>query len=477
MYKQNKKDLELAATNSSLKTGIENANTNTSLSRVEKKINLKEREIVLNEEQQAVFKKMETYNYNMFITGKPGTGKSELLKQFVKTTKKKVVVLAPTGVAALNVGGKTINSFFKLDPKINFVEELKPGNISPHLKDLLKKVDTIIIDEISMVAPNLMDIIDCICKFATGSISSFGGKQLICFGDLYQLLPVVIDDTVKAYLKREYGGMLFYRAHAFENNNFIDDNSLKIYELTHIFRQNDEKFKNVLNEIRIGNISQEILDTLNKQVINEEEKEDVITLTATNAVANIINKSKLDEIKSKEFTFKATVTGKRLPKQYPTSEELHLKVGAQVIMITNDSNGRWVNGTMGVISSLKKDEIKVIIDNMECSVEKYKWENSKYVLKNGELTQEVIGVFKQYPIKLAWAVTIHKAQGQTYKSVLIDLGTGAFATGQTYVALSRCISLETLYLRRPIKFSDITVNQEAVDFMRNAKILKLGGEN
>lgn len=436
-----------------------------------------ENEVVLSKEQQVILNKMEKSSENLFITGRPGTGKSELLKQFVKSTKKKVVVLAPTGVAALNVGGQTIHSFFKLDPKINFVEELKLGNLSPHLKDLLRKIDTIIIDEISMVAPNLLDIIDIICKSCTGSLSSFGGKQLICFGDLYQLLPIVTDDVVKSYLKREYGGTMFYRAHAFENNNFIDDNSLKIYELTHIFRQSDEKFKNILNEVRVGSISQENLDILNKRVITGEVKEDIITLATRNSIVNSINQSKLNELQSREFTYKAKTEGNISSKQYPNDEELHLKVGAQVMMIINDQGGRWVNGTMGVISSLKEDEIKVIIDDTEYTVEKYTWENSKYVLRGGELSRDIIGKFEQYPIKLAWAVTIHKAQGQTYKSVLIDLGAGAFATGQTYVALSRCVSLETLYLRRPINFSDITVNQEVVDFMKNAEILKLGGEN
>jgi len=432
--------------------------------------------IVFSGEQQTLLKIMETSNQNMGITGKPGTGKSETLKQFVEHTEKKVVVLAFTGVAALNVGGQTIHSFFRLDPKINFVEELQLDKMRPYLKDLLKKIDTIIIDEISMVPPNLLDIIDTMCKYATGVSSSFGGIQLICFGDLYQLLPIVTDDYVKSRLKKEYGEVLFYKAHAFENDNFIDDNSLKVYELNKVFRQSDENFKSILNEVRLGTVSQESLDILNKRVITGDVKENIVTLATNNEIVNSINKSKLDELRSKEFIYKAKVEGNISSKQYPNDEELHLKVGSQIMMLINDKLGRWVNGTMGVVSSLKDDEIKVIIDNTEYTVEKYTWENSRYVLNNGELSQEIIGKFEQYPLKLAWAITIHKGQGQTYKSVLIDLGTGAFATGQTYVALSRCTSLETLYLRRPIKFSDITVNQEVVDFMKKVEIVKLGGE-
>lgn len=431
--------------------------------------------IVLNKEQQTISKIMETSSQNMFITGKPGTGKSELLKHFVKGTKKKVVVLAPTGVAALNVGGQTIHSFFKLPIGLQLINELKKRKVNEDLQKLLGVVDTIIVDEVSMVSPDIIDAMDIICKKAKNSESSFGGIQFIGFGDMYQLTPVIRnkDVYVKDYLINEYGGTLFFKAHAFENTNFIDDNSLKIYELTHIFRQSDEKFKNILNDIRVGNCSKEVLDILNKRVINKRLKEGIITLATKNDIVNAVNKSKLDELPSKEFTFKASIRGVVSSNQYPNDEELHLKVGSQIMMIINDSNKRWVNGSMGIVSSLKPNEIKVRINDEEYSIEKYVWKNIQYSLIDGQLEKEVIGEFEQYPIKLAWAMTIHKAQGQTYKSVLIDLGTGAFATGQTYVALSRCVSLETLYLRKPINISDIKVNQEVVDFMKNVEVIQL----
>lgn len=434
---------------------------------------------VPSKEQELILKKMEDGSSNMLITGYPGTGKSELLKYFISTTNRKVVVLGSTGVAALNVGGQTIHSLFGLEPTIQVIDKIKNSKVPSKLEPVLNNVDTIVIDEVSMVTPDIIDAIDIICKKVRNSNVSFGGIQLICFGDLYQLPPVIKEKVARDYLISQYGGVLFYHAHAFENDNFIDDNSLKIYELTHIFRQKDEKFKDILNEVRVGNTSKELLDVLNKRVTSEELSDDVITIASTNSIVNSINSSKLAKLPGKEYVYNAKIDGDLPASYHPTDKELHLKVGAEVMMVNNDTEKRWANGSRGIITNLGKNTIKVKIKGMEYAVDKYKWKNQKYSVLNGELVQEEIGSFEQYPIKLAWATTIHKAQGQTYESVMIDLGNGAFATGQTYVALSRCVSLDTLYLKHPLKGSDILVSQEVLDFTNNYKFENLEnlGEN
>lgn len=428
--------------------------------------------IKLSKEQEFVLDKMEKTLDNIFVTGKAGSGKSELLKHFVKTTKKKVVVLAPTGFAAIDVMGQTIHSLFGLRPlDVQRIEEIKHMKIEPRLKALLNGIDVLLIDEISMVGPDLMETVNVLCKKARNSDLSFGGIQLICFGDLYQLPPIVKDFD---YLNDTYGGIFFFNAHAFENTNLIDDNSLKIYELEHIFRQRDSNFKNLLNQVRVGNVSSELLDVLNSRVTDDELGEDVITLATRNDIVASINKKKLDEINSEEYVFKADVKGNISESYFHTDAELYLKVGSRVMMVNNDSKKRWVNGSKGTITELTASKIKVRIANSEYSVDRYTWDNYKHDFIDNELKLVSVGSFTQFPIKLAWAVTIHKSQGKTYNSVLIDLGSrGAFTDGQTYVALSRCTSLETLYLRQPIKSSDIRVNSEVVNFMKNAEVIKL----
>ena len=471
---ENKKDLKLVAANQSLKTSIQNQNTYTSLSESEEKINLCDKNF-LSVEQQFVLKKMEDSNDNIMITGKAGTGKSFLLNHFVANTKKRVVIVAPTGVAALNVGGQTIHSLFQLEKGLQLIDNIRYQEVPYKLKCVLRAIDTIIIDEVSMVSPDIIDAIDIICKNARNSTSAFGGIQLICFGDLYQL-PPVYKDEVKDYFQNIYGGTLFFNAHAFENTNFIDDNNLKIYELNHIFRQKDELFKKLLNAIRIGNNSKRVIDILNTRVISEKVNKDVVTLTTRKDIASRINNNELSKLPGKEFTYKAYISGNVPDNHFPTDELMRLKIGAKVMMINNDPNKRWVNGTFGTITALSDKEIKVTVDGKEYTIEKNRWEEIKYTMVNGELTKEVTGVFEQFPMKLAWAITIHKSQGQTLDSVLVDLGTGAFLEGQTYVALSRCKSLENLYLKYPIKSSDIHVNQEAVNFMKNARIIKIADE-
>ncbi len=427
--------------------------------------------IQLGEEQLKIYNIMENTYDNMLILGKAGTGKSELLKYFMRNTTKRVILLAPTGVGAHNVGGQTIHSFFKFDTGL----QDRQRTISEwyeHNSDVLKNVDTIIIDEISMVRPDIFEAMSLICTNARNSIVPFGGIQVVGFGDLFQLPPVVSDDDkgVIDYLTDTYHSTMFFSTPSFIDGDF------KIYELEHIYRQEDYDFKYLLNEVRNGNKTPEILEKLNNRILTSDIKDNVITLTTTRKASDIMNKSKLEEIKNEEFTYFGAIKGNMKKDSFPTDYELKLKVGAQVMMVANDGKGRWVNGTVGEITQLYPNEIIVKIDGIEHSVERYKWRKLKHIYNSTDKSIErvVDGEFEQFPIKLAWATTIHRSQGKTYSSVVIDLVKGAFDCGQLYVALSRCTSFEKLYLKTRVRPADIKVNQEVINFMKNHEIIKFG---
>lgn len=429
---------------------------------------LMDNEICLGEEQGKVYEKMEYTNDNLLITGKAGTGKTELLKYFKKNTKKKVILLSPTGIAALNAGGQTIHSLFRFDFGVQEKETINKEWFK-HSNDMLKVVDTIILDEVSMIRPDIFEAVDLVMRNVRKCVLPFGGVQIICIGDLFQLPPVITDKEVYRCLKDIYGGTLFFNAPSFKEADF------KIYELSHIYRQKESNFIDILNKIRVGNITLDILETLNKNVITSDNIDHTVTLTTTRAASDTINNRKLDELPGEEFIYTAKVEGNIDKSSYPADYEIHLKVGAQIIMLANDIDGRWVNGTLGIITDLSANSIQVKIDDIDYLIDKKTWKKYKYKYdaQSKSITQEIDGEFKQFPLKLAWAMTIHKSQSKTYKSVLVDLGSGAFETGQVYVALSRCTSLEKLYLKRPIKASDIKINTEVVDFMKNAKVLDL----
>lgn len=402
----------------------------------------------------------------MFITGKAGTGKSVLL-QFIRAhSRKNFIVLAPTGVAALNVGGQTIHSFFLLPP--TFIET---KNLHPNSKTtkILKTLDTLIIDEVSMVRADIMDAIDYLLRKARGNDQAFGGVQMVMFGDLYQLPPVVNDPGLRQYFETMNGGFYFFNSLAWAGAD------LEIYELNQNFRQTDEKFRSILNAIRTGFVDDEIISFLNERASISIPSSGVLTLATINSTVFDINHRQLENLTYESYEFQASIDGKLEETAFPTEKTLKLKKGAQIMMLKNDSKKRWVNGTLGTIESIGKNDIKVNIDGKVHAVAPETWNKIRYYFNADKrrVEEEVISSFTQYPLRLAWAITIHKSQGQTYDSVAIDLGWGSFAHGQTYVALSRCKSLETLYLKRPITHKDIIVDPVIVKFMRNANINKI----
>lgn len=427
----------------------------------------------LNQEKIDLFWKMERTKENMYITGKAGAGKSFLLDFFVKNSRKSIAVVAPTGVAALNVGGQTIHSFFGLDIDVQNLDTIRRKGVYGKKKILLQKIDTLVIDEASMVRVDLLDAIDLKLQLANDNNLPFGGKQVILFGDLYQLPPVV-EAQVDRYLEDKYGSVFFFATPVFRRT------LLHFYELKTVFRQSDVAFVGILNDIRTGHVTENELATLNSRcgmLENRSVHDRFVTLTPRNETASRINQQMLDQINRQEYTYLAEIHGEFRKGAYPTEPTLHLKVGAQVMMLVNDNldnfqdegnrGRRWVNGTLGVISELGDNYIKVMINKVEHSIDRHEWTRNEYEYDAAtkKLVAKPVATFKQFPVRLAWALTIHKAQGQTYQSVAVDLEGGAFAAGQTYVALSRCVSLENLYLKHPVRREDIIINQEVANYM------------
>ncbi|MBP9818172.1 AAA family ATPase [Candidatus Shapirobacteria bacterium] len=422
--------------------------------------------LTLSVEQKKLFHRFENTESHMFITGKAGTGKSVLLQYIKLNTKKKIVVVAPTGVAALNVGGQTIHSLFLLPPSFIDINSLK---VSSKNAKILKSIDTLVIDEVSMVRADVMDGIDHVLRKTREDNRPFGGIQLLMFGDLYQLPPVVNEPDLIQYFNDHNGGFYFFNSLAWNGSD------LEIYELNTIFRQTDEGFKYILNSLRSGDLSEDHLSVLNQRSVGPAPSIGVITLATTNSTVFQINHSRLNSLPDKSHTFSATVTGDLDAYSFPTESNLELKKGAQIMMLKNDSQKRWVNGSLGIIESVTSQKITVKIGDNVYDVEPETWNKIRYYYSadKHQIQEEVVSSFTQFPIRLAWAVTIHKSQGQTYDSVIIDLGRGAFAHGQTYVALSRCKSLETLYLRRPLTYEDILIDPAIISFMSKANINKL----
>ncbi|MFA6321389.1 MAG: AAA family ATPase [Candidatus Omnitrophota bacterium] len=404
----------------------------------------------INDEFKSAFDFMENTRECLFITGKAGTGKSTLLKYFKAHTGKKIVVLAPTGVAAINIGGQTIHSFFRLPPRIIQKDTIK------HLKDqsLIKNLDMVIIDEVSMVRSDLMDGIDYALRLNRGNMKTpFGGVQMVFFGDLFQLSPVV-ENEARKLLAQRYSSPYFFSAKVF------NDCHVRSIELSTIYRQKDDSFMELLNRIRNKEHTEDDLDMLNQRVQKDvvpSRKDTTVMLTTTNSLANTINQERLSKLPGREITYEAVATGKFEESAYPTDAALKLKKGAQVILLKNDPAKQWVNGTLAKVVALSDESIIVDIDGRICEVPIVKWQKIEYSYneEEDEIEDEVVGDFAQYPIKLAWAITIHKSQGQTFDKVIIDLGHGAFTHGQLYVALSRCTSLDGIKLKRPVNHDDV----------------------
>jgi len=424
----------------------------------------------LNNEFKKYFKEMENTLNNIFITGKAGTGKSTLLHYFKLNSQKNFVALAPTGVAAIKIKGETLHSFFRLPIKTPILKrDIKrlPRSRFGGNREIVKNLDTLIIDEASMVRADILDAIDYSLRINRSKMSiPFGGVQIILFGDLYQLPPVITSEERGAFQK-EYKGV--GDAGYFFNSNIIKKEKIdfKKNELLTVYRQSEKEFIDFLDRVRTENVSDKDIEYINKRVKNPENEDNIIILTATNKRASEINLEKLNKIKSKTYKYVAEITGNFSEKQFPTDETLELKKDAQIMMIYNEK-GKWVNGSIGKIVFIDEDNLKVKINKKTYDVDKKKWEKKKYYLDDeNKIKEKVIGTFYQYPIKIAWAITIHKSQGQNLKKVIIDLDTGAFATGQLYVALSRCTIYKGIYLKTPIIRNDVKCDYRIAEYLNN----------
>jgi ATP-dependent exoDNAse (exonuclease V) alpha subunit len=422
------------------------------------------------------FEAIEQTRECLFITGKAGTGKSTLLRHVVANTIKRCVVLAPTGIAAINAGGQTVHSFFLL-PFRSIVpgdDEIKLFPKHSARFKMIHKTDCFIIDEASMLRADLIDAIDHCLRLNCGQPNlPFGGKQVIFFGDLFQLEPVVQQNEVERYLFTEH-----YRSHYFFDAKVFDELHMHCLELRKVFRQNDPDFIKLLDAIRLNRADEFELTALNQRVNRtfHPTKDDLyITVTTRNQVASGINEFELDKLQGREQIYNGSVEGDFSEKNLPTDLHLVLKEGAQIIFIKNEVGNRWVNGTIAIIHALDEDTLKVKMANGDIEeVKRETWENKRYSwdASRRRVESEVIGRFKQFPVKLAWAITIHKSQGLTFDKMVVDLAGGTFAHGQLYVALSRCRSLEGLVLREPIRQKDIIIDERVVRFARNFAALK-----
>jgi ATP-dependent DNA helicase PIF1 len=398
---------------------------------------------------------------HLFVTGRAGTGKSTLLRALRDSIGDDMVVVAPTGLAAVNVGGQTIHSFFGLPPRLVRQDDIKRSRNGR----IMRKIKHLVIDEVSMVRSDLMWAIDQSLRINRGRPREpFGGVRLTLFGDLHQLPPVVQEREVADHLDETFGGPFFFSVKGLQEGC-----GTQLLELSQVFRQSEGPLLTVLNRIRDGDVTEEDLVALNQRVHvirTLTEGDPYVILTPTNAAALRINVAYLNALKSELFAYDATTTGEFNQTAAPTESRLTLKAGAKVILLRNDADKRWVNGSVARVSRLTTKQVWIEINGREHEVEPVSWENRRYAYDTGEekIVETVAGTFKQFPLRLAWAMTIHKSQGLTLDKVYIDLTGGTFAHGQTYVALSRCRTLEGIALKRPLTPRDILFDRSAMGY-------------
>ena len=423
-----------------------------------------------NSELDLAWQLVERTGVNVFLTGKAGTGKTTFLRRLRERSPKRMVVVAPTGVAAINAGGVTIHSFFQfpLAPYIPggaFRAKDEKYRFSKEKKNIIRTLDLLVIDEISMVRADLLDQIDAVLRLHRDRHRPFGGVQLLMIGDLSQLAPVV-KESEWALLREYYRTPYFFGSLALQQTQHVT------IELSHVYRQTDRTFINILNEVRENRLTPASLARLNERVVfseSEESVDGVIRLTTHNATANRYNEERMDALKGIRFSFKAKVIGNFPESSYPAEETLVLKEGCQVMFLKNDSqDSRYYNGKLGVVTSVDASKICVrgIEDDNIVEVEPEVWTNARYVIdkETKEIREEIEGEFRQYPLRLAWAITIHKSQGLTFDRAVLDVNA-AFAAGQVYVALSRCRSLEGLVLTAPLNTASVRTDMVVTDYM------------
>jgi ATP-dependent exoDNAse (exonuclease V) alpha subunit len=398
---------------------------------------------------------------HLFVTGRAGTGKSTLLRCVKDLVPGEMVIAAPTGLAAVNVGGQTVHSFFGFPPRL-----IRHGDIRRSRNGrLMRRLKFLVIDEVSMVRSDLMWAIDQSLRVNRGRPRDpFGGVRLAMFGDMHQLPPVINEPEIAAYLESEHGGPFFFGSGALREGA-----GTALVELTQVFRQKDETLIRVLNSLRDGEAGEEELAVLNERVHpirTLAEGEPFIILTPTNAAARRINLAYLEALDTGARGYQAGVSGDFSESAYPTEQTLVLKPGAKVMLLRNDPDRRWVNGTVARISRLEEDRVWINLDGDEHEIERASWESRHYAYDKVEekIVESVAGTFRQFPLRLAWALTIHKSQGLTLDKVYVDLGRGTFAHGQAYVALSRCRTLDGLAFARPLRASDILFDRSALEY-------------
>lgn len=428
-------------------------------------------QLEINNEFKQAFDLIADSRQNLFITGKAGTGKSTLLDYCWNNCSKNMVILAPTGVAALNVKGQTIHRFFGFPVNIS-VEKIERKDFSPRSRKIFQNLETIIIDEASMLRADLLDCINALLKlYGPERGKPFGGIQIVLVGDLYQL-PPVISNQEKGFFAAKYSTPYFFSAES------LKEISLDVIELKKIYRQKDQEFIELLNRIRSNSITSDDLQKLNSRVGIEYDKNDIqkfrVSLTTTNAQADEVNQSELANLPESLYSSTAVIDGDFKPEFYPTADVLNFKIGSQIMFLNNDAKNRWVNGSVGHIENVKlRDgqvrylEVRLQSNQRLVAVFPYTWEIFKYTVEGSNIISEAVGSFTQYPFRLAWSVTIHKSQGKTFDNVEIDIGNGTFASGQLYVALSRCTSFEGIILKKPILQRHILTDYRINEFMSN----------